>query len=153
MPEGTPGERIGRRVRAVRERELYTRPELAKRSGVAIPTIEALEGGLVARPRRGTVEKLAKALDVDAHTLMDGPDATLDAPRQRSEAPLVIVGRVEEDPSGDERLRMVVLWNVPPEEREPYRASLRMNGMDDFREEELTPQTAEQAAELLAAAV
>jgi len=72
MSEGTPGERIGRNVRAVREAELYTRPELAERSGIAVPTIEKLEKGKVALPRRRTIEKLADALGVDVDTLMEG---------------------------------------------------------------------------------
>jgi transcriptional regulator with XRE-family HTH domain len=140
----------------VRERELYTRPELAKRSKVAIPTIEALEGGLVARPRRGTIEKLADALGVDVHALMDGPedgaaevaDAPSGAARQRSEAAFVIVGKV----GSDGQPETVLKWNVPESERPGYRAallaSLRAAGLpesaaDAYREEEMSPEAAE----------
>ncbi len=70
----TPGETIGRNVRAVRERQLLSRPDLAERSGVAKPTIAALELGMSARPRRRTIEKLAKALDVPVeHLLSEEP--------------------------------------------------------------------------------
>jgi transcriptional regulator with XRE-family HTH domain len=74
MAEGTPGERIGRRLRDVREAGLYTRNELAKRSGVAASTIEDLEIGEVARPRRTTIDKLAEALGVEAEALMYGAE-------------------------------------------------------------------------------
>ncbi len=146
---------IGRNVRRLRDGGLWTREELAEKAGVSRQTIAHLELGTSGRPRRGTIEKLADALDVPIETLLAGTDgaaeitdATEPLPQKRAEHPLVIVGRVESD-----GLRMVVLWNVPPDEREPYRASLRMNGVVDFREEEMDPQAAEQAAVLIAGAV
>jgi len=72
MAEATPGEIIGRNIRAVREAGLYTRSELAKRSGVSASTIEDVELGLSARPRRTTIEKLARGLGVDVERLMEG---------------------------------------------------------------------------------
>ncbi|HKH77337.1 MAG TPA: helix-turn-helix transcriptional regulator [Rubrobacteraceae bacterium] len=72
MAEATPGEIIGRNIRAVREAGLYTRSELAKRSGVSASTIEDVELGLSARPRRTTIEKLARGLGVDVARLMEG---------------------------------------------------------------------------------
>jgi transcriptional regulator with XRE-family HTH domain len=68
----SPGEIIGRNVRAAREAKLFSRPDLAKRSGLSLAGIDHLERGLSARPRRRTIEKLAKALDVDVDTLMEG---------------------------------------------------------------------------------
>ena len=157
MAEESVGAIIGRNVRALRERGLYTRRELAARTNISHQTIAHLEQGTSDRPRRRTIEALAGALGVDVETLLAGVPTTprqeaapvpLDAePRQRSEHPLVIDSRVEVDEAGDERLRMVVLWNVPEEERGYYRASLRLNGMTDYIEEELTPQ---RAAEMLA---
>jgi transcriptional regulator with XRE-family HTH domain len=72
LVEPSPGEIIGRNVRATREAKLFSRPDLAKRSGLSLAGIDHLERGLSARPRRRTIEKLAKALDVDVDTLMEG---------------------------------------------------------------------------------
>ena len=74
MAEGSPGELIGRNVRAVREAKLFSRTELAERSGVSLAGIDHLERGLSARPRRRTVERLAKALGVDVEALMEGTE-------------------------------------------------------------------------------
>src|SRR5215208_12790 len=70
MAKRSPGEIIGRNVRAVREAKLFSRTELAERSGVSLAGIDHLERGLSARPRRRTVEKLAKALGVDVEVLL-----------------------------------------------------------------------------------
>jgi transcriptional regulator with XRE-family HTH domain len=75
MAEGTPGARIGRRLRDVREAGLWTRNELGDKSGVSPSTIEDIEIGKVTRPRRTTIDKLAKALGVEAETLMYGTEA------------------------------------------------------------------------------
>jgi transcriptional regulator with XRE-family HTH domain len=72
LVEPSPGEIIGRNVRAAREAKLFSRPDLAKRSGLSPAGIDHLERGLSTRPRRRTIEKLAKALDVDVETLMEG---------------------------------------------------------------------------------
>jgi len=72
LVEPSPGEIIGRNVRAAREAKLFSRPDLAKRSGLSLAGIDHLERGLSARPRRRTIEKLATALDVDVDTLMEG---------------------------------------------------------------------------------
>jgi len=70
MAEGSPGEIIGRNIRAVREAQLLSRTELAERSGVSKAGIDNLERGLSARPRRRTIEKLARALAVPVEHLM-----------------------------------------------------------------------------------
>jgi transcriptional regulator with XRE-family HTH domain len=77
MVEPSPGEIIGRNVRAAREAKLFSRPDLAKRSGLSLAGIDHLERGLSARPRRRTIEKLAKALDIDVDTLMEGSEYPL----------------------------------------------------------------------------
>jgi transcriptional regulator with XRE-family HTH domain len=77
LVEPSPGEVIGRNVRAAREAKLFSRPDLAKRSGLSLAGIDHLERGLSARPRRRTIEKLAKALDVDVDTLMEGSEYPL----------------------------------------------------------------------------
>jgi len=76
--DGSPtvGELVGRKLQAVRERQLFSRRELAKRSGVSEPTIARLEHGGVPRPRHATVEKLAQALGVpfeDLTRMQDQP--------------------------------------------------------------------------------
>jgi transcriptional regulator with XRE-family HTH domain len=77
LAEPSPGEIIGRNVRTVRDAKLFSRPDLAKRSGVSLAGIDHLERGLSARPRRRTIEKLAEALDVDVDTLMEGAEFPL----------------------------------------------------------------------------
>jgi transcriptional regulator with XRE-family HTH domain len=71
MAESSPGASIGRNVRAARERNLFSRRDLAERSGLSLAGIDNLERGLSARPRRRTIEKLAEALDVDIGVLME----------------------------------------------------------------------------------
>lgn len=78
----TPGQIVGRNVRAVREERLLSQRELAERSGVAKITIATLELGRSAHPRRRTVEKLAGALGVPVEDLI-GEDLT----RPKEEAP------------------------------------------------------------------
>jgi transcriptional regulator with XRE-family HTH domain len=142
MEQETPGAAIGRRVRRLRDHGLWTRSELADRAGISRHAITHLELGISARPRRGTIEKLAGALGVGVETLLE--DAPL--PRSREEAAFVVVGRIVADGNGDERVRMAVQWNVPPQERGPYRKDLHELLGDDYLEEEMSPE----AAELLA---
>jgi transcriptional regulator with XRE-family HTH domain len=78
----TPGQIVGRNVRAVRAEQLLSQRELAERSGVAKITIATMELGKSARPRRRTVEKLADALGVSAEDLIRE-----DLTRPKAEAP------------------------------------------------------------------
>jgi transcriptional regulator with XRE-family HTH domain len=149
MEQETPGAAIGRRVRALRDHGLWTRSELAVRAGVSRPAIANLELGNSDRPRRGTIEKLAKALGVDVETLLtDGGAVPLPTARRPDEA-FRIVGRIEEDADGGNRRVWVVKWAVPPEERDRYREIVgQLTQGDDYDEQALTP---EQAAVLMAA--
>lgn len=70
MTAAGPGPTIGRNVRTEREHQLLSRRGLSELTGVAEVSIDQLERGLVARPRRGTVEKLAKGLGVEFDTLL-----------------------------------------------------------------------------------
>jgi len=110
MAEETPGAIIGRTVRRLRDAGLWTRDELAERSGVSRQAIAHLELGASDRPRRVTVEKLAKGLGVDVETLLAGVDG---------EAP-----KGEEPPS-------------PTEEQErrndSFRASTLLSWAEEFR--------------------
>jgi len=73
MAEETPGVGIGRRMRTLREEGLMSRPELAERAGVHHITIDHIERGLVARPRRTTLDKIAAGLGVSAGDLIGAP--------------------------------------------------------------------------------
>lgn len=102
MAEPSPGEIIGRNIRNVRESKLFSRPDLAKLSGVSLAGIDHLERGLSARPRRRTIEKLAKALGVDVEMLMEGTDRPLgEAPP--SQEKLFNNGVLEEERRADWR--------------------------------------------------
>jgi transcriptional regulator with XRE-family HTH domain len=72
MAEETAGAIIGRNVRHLRDAGLWTRSELAEKSGVSRQAIAHMELGISDRPRRGTIEKLAKGLGVDVETLLAG---------------------------------------------------------------------------------
>jgi transcriptional regulator with XRE-family HTH domain len=74
MTEGSPGEIIGRNVRTAREAKLFSRTDLAQRSGLSVPGLEHLERGLSTRPRRSTVEKIAKALEIPLDELLTPPE-------------------------------------------------------------------------------
>ncbi len=95
MAEAEPGAHIGRNVRVVRERQLFSRKDLAERSGVSLAGIDNLERGLSARPRRRTIEKLAGALDVEVADLM-GEAAYPKAEASHPQPPLFNGGTEEE---------------------------------------------------------
>jgi len=154
MAEEKAGAIIGRKVRRLRDGGLWTREELAAKAGVSRQTIAHLELGTAGRPRRGTIEKLAEALDVPIETLLAGTDGAAEAPlpRTREECAFVAVRQVEKDENGDEWFRWVVKWGVPQEnERGHYREIIaQLTSGADYREEEMSP---EKAAELIAAVV
>ena len=144
MAEGTPGEIVGRNLRALRERGMYSRTELAERAGVSEPGITRLELGMVSRPRRRTLEKLARVLGVTVETLLEQEAApTPVAGEPRPEEAFRVVGRIVEDEAGNHARRWTVKWAVPPEERGRYLSDVRMlTGTDDYDEETLTPEAA-----------
>jgi transcriptional regulator with XRE-family HTH domain len=151
MEQETPGAAIGRRVRRLRDHGLWTRSELAERAGVSRPAIANLELGTSDRPRRGTIEKLAKALGVDVEELLaDDAPAPLAAARRPDEA-FRVVGRIVEDEDGNHERRWTVKWNTPEDERDQYREIIaELISGADYDEVTLTP---EQAAVLMAGAV
>jgi transcriptional regulator with XRE-family HTH domain len=74
MTERTPGHAIGDKVRELRERGFFTRRELAQRSGLAQITLQHLEHGMSARPRRQTLEKVANGLSVPIDVLLEAAE-------------------------------------------------------------------------------
>jgi transcriptional regulator with XRE-family HTH domain len=114
----TPGQIVGRNVRAVREEQLLSQRELAERSGVAKITIATLELGRSAHPRRRTVEKLAGALSIPVDELL-GEDLS----RPKGEAPPLqrtLFNGLGEERRGDvtEALGNYILARAEKRERE-----------------------------------
>lgn len=73
---GRPRKRpVGARflLREVREARLMTQADLAGKAGVDIDTISTIENGK-RLPRRHTLEKLAKALEVEIDVLVEPPE-------------------------------------------------------------------------------
>src|SRR5215203_3733363 len=74
METQTPGQTIGANIRTLRMAGMFTRHELAERSGISVPAVVKLEQGKVARPRRTTIEGIAKTLDVPVERLLEGTE-------------------------------------------------------------------------------
>lgn len=63
---------VGQRLRRLRNAALMTQVDLARRSGVPLPTIKDIERGATTRPRNATLRALARALDVEPALLLFG---------------------------------------------------------------------------------
>jgi transcriptional regulator with XRE-family HTH domain len=64
---------IGEKLRRLRKRALMSQRELARRSGVGVTTIVRIERNQV-EPHGRTIRKLAEALNVEPHVLVEGAD-------------------------------------------------------------------------------
>ena len=62
---------IGDKLREIRKRALLTQQQLADKSGVGVTTIIRIERNQV-EPQARTIRKLAKALGVKPHELLQG---------------------------------------------------------------------------------
>ncbi len=69
---------IGTQVKRARERALLTQEELAERAGIGPATLNRIERGRV-EPQFRTIRKIAKALGVDATTLISRDRDAADA--------------------------------------------------------------------------
>lgn len=58
------------RVRELRQRRRWSQAELGRRAGVASTTVNRIERGETASVTFGTLEKLARALDVSPRSLL-----------------------------------------------------------------------------------
>jgi transcriptional regulator with XRE-family HTH domain len=70
---------VGERLESIRRLRMWTQVRLAREAGVSPTTVSAIETGKIGRPHFGTLNKLARALDVapeelqDSRTAMEGP--------------------------------------------------------------------------------
>lgn len=64
----------GDKVREIREDLLYSQRELARIASMAHETVHRIESGERVDVLGSTVRKLAKALDVDPHDLLEGAE-------------------------------------------------------------------------------
>ena len=70
------GHGLGERVAQLRRRRGLTQEELAERAGVSVELVRKLEQGRRRSVRLGTVQCLARALDVQTAVLFDAPSPT-----------------------------------------------------------------------------
>ena len=64
------GPRIGERLVNIRRLRMWTQGRLAREAGVSPTTVSGIETGKIGRPHPGTLQKLARALDIDPQVLL-----------------------------------------------------------------------------------
>lgn len=123
-PVGDPlseGERIGRRLRALRGERGMTILELAAKAGVSSGNISQIERG-GSNPSLGTLQKLRAALGVSLWSFLDadalGPGRESPYVRRRDDRPRIVVGTHQLtkellSPRDNNELRFMML-TVPP---------------------------------------
>ncbi|HEY8402031.1 MAG TPA: helix-turn-helix transcriptional regulator [Cytophagaceae bacterium] len=62
---------FGEKIKQLREEKGYSVRELAKRAGLSKTTVSEVENNIVDNPKKETIERLAKALDVPVGLLME----------------------------------------------------------------------------------
>jgi len=72
-------ESIADRVRRLRDAAGMTQAELADESGISRPSMNEIETGITAKPRRSTLVKIAGALGVSTDYLQTGGEVTAKA--------------------------------------------------------------------------
>ena len=60
---------IGKRIKKIRKEKKMTQPELAKKIGISVPTLQRYENG-VTELKTSTVDKIAEALEIDIGILL-----------------------------------------------------------------------------------
>jgi len=63
-------QKIGEKIKQLRERKGWRQEDLAKESGVLFTTVSKIEGGFIKNPRMEKVAKIAKALGVSLDDLI-----------------------------------------------------------------------------------
>lgn len=63
------GEKMGYKIKEVREEKRMTQEELAKKSGVSRSTIVGLEKGTISDVKMSTLQKLASAMDTTVQAI------------------------------------------------------------------------------------
>jgi transcriptional regulator with XRE-family HTH domain len=64
------GSTVGRNLRVIRERRMWTQARLADEAGVSPTTVSGIESGRISRPHFGTLRKLARALGVEPEEMV-----------------------------------------------------------------------------------
>ncbi len=62
------------RLTAIREDRMWTQGRLAEEAGVSPTTVSGIETRRIVRPRFDTLQRLARALDVDPHMLLSSSE-------------------------------------------------------------------------------
>ena len=66
--------RIGVRLVSIRRLRMWNQGRLAEEAGVSPTTVSGIETGRIARPHFGTLQKLARALEVDPQLLLSSEE-------------------------------------------------------------------------------
>jgi transcriptional regulator with XRE-family HTH domain len=64
------GRGLGGRILYVRRLKMWTQGTLARKAGVSPTTVSGIESGKISRPHFGTLQKLARALEVEPEELL-----------------------------------------------------------------------------------
>jgi transcriptional regulator with XRE-family HTH domain len=73
MASDSPGARLGRRLRVLREERFMSQEALAQAAGLSQRTLRKIEGGATRLPQHKTLEKLAGALGITVDELIGTP--------------------------------------------------------------------------------
>ena len=68
------GSELGVRLIGIHRLRMWTQGRLAKEAEVSPTTVSGIETGRIARPRFGTLQKLAQALDLDLRVLLSSSE-------------------------------------------------------------------------------
>lgn len=68
------GPEIGIHLQNIRRLRMWTQGRLAEEASVSPTTVSGIESGKIARPHFGTLQKLARALEVDPRALLSAPE-------------------------------------------------------------------------------
>jgi transcriptional regulator with XRE-family HTH domain len=103
---------IGKRIRSLREAKGMSQGDIEKRSGLLRSYISRVEGGYTA-PSLGTLEKFAKALDIEPYQLLfrgDGPATAAKVPPQAAHSRTLkqLVRLFEAMPSANRKLLLAL---------------------------------------------
>jgi len=70
------GSGIGERLLSIRRLRMWTQKRLAEEARVSPTTVSGIETGKISRPHFGTLQRLARALEVDPRVLSSPPEGS-----------------------------------------------------------------------------